>query len=320
MTSHTVQSAPPTPASSSRRPSVTEYLARQLEPRRTVSTLDQHHESREPCSFELARDIEPRDSGFSDDPIDRENMSSTPLLPPMLSSLRDLSDETLQSPLQSPSVAAHSETASLANVSIYSPVHQGLLTPPLSAKPSVTSFSVLPSSVYAGAEQDYWAIKLGHSNFDIDPKPYMPQHCNGESCIRLLEDWEAARIEYMRVVARVSEHYGPSSPTYKLTEAKWAEIDKEWRCNLDKANAEAEANGETPVSQCLAETQPLAKMPSLSDPNQPTKFPNVDEADIVGPMVQYVNIQQSAPKRTGFFGQLKGQTSMFSRSLFGARR
>lgn len=325
MTSYTVQSAPPTPGSSSWRPSITEYLTKQLEPRRSTSIAHQQSfpffdAGGESSFYEAPTASEAQNTGFTEDPIDREELSSTPLLPPLFSSLRPASDEALQSPLQSPSVASYSETASLANAPLDGPMSCGLLTPPLSAKPSVTSFGVLPSSVYSGPEQDHWAIRLGHANFDIEPKPYMPQQCTRATCRRLLDDWSSARVEYMRIVARVSEHYGPSSPTYKMTEAKWAEIDKEWRCNLDKANSEAEAHGETPVSQCLAETQPLAKMPSLSDPNQPTKFLNVDEADIVGPMVKYVNIQQLPTKRAGLFGLLKDQSSVLGRTLFGSRR
>ncbi|KAK5171280.1 uncharacterized protein LTR77_004424 [Saxophila tyrrhenica] len=320
VTNHTVQSAPPTPGSSSRRPSITEYLSRQLEPRRTISssnrrTLSFSNDTGEPSFLERIESREAWETQLSSDPVDREGNSSTPLLPPLLSSLRDPSDEALRSPLQSPSVATQSETAS-----IYSPVPHGLLTPPLSAKPSFTSFNVPPASTYAAPEKDYWAIKLGHANFDIEPRPYMPQQFTRESCRRLLKDWEAARVEYMRVIARVSEHYGPSSPTYSLTEEKWAEIDKAWRSNLDKANAEAEANGEIGVHQSLAETQPLAKMPSLSDPNQPTKFLNVDEANIVGPMVQYTKMQQTSPKRPSFFGVLKDPSSILNRSLFGSKR
>jgi hypothetical protein len=184
----------------------------------------------------------------------------------------------------------------------------------------MTSMRVRLPFSHTDEETDIWAIRLGHANFTIEPEPYYPPQCTGQACQRLLEGWETARVEYMRVIARVSEHYGPSSPTYRLTEEKWAEIDKKWHTNFDRANAEAEANGETPVTQCLAETQPLSKMPSLKDPNQPTKFLDVDEANIVGPMVQYVKIQQPSPKRTGFFNLLKDPSSIISRSVFTSKR
>lgn len=127
----------------------------------------------------------------------------------------------------------------------------------------------------------------------------------------------------MRIAARVNDAYGPSSPTYKLTEEKWAAIDKEWRSNLDKANAEAEANGEIPVSQCLAETQTQpAKTPALFDPQKPSKFLNVDDKDIVGPMVQYVKLNPApAPRKSSFLNVLKDPASMFGgRSLFGGSK
>lgn len=96
----------------------------------------------------------------------------------------------------------------------------------------------------------------------------------------------------MRQAARVSENYGVTSDIYKLTEQKWAEIDAIWRANHDLANAEAQASGQSdqPLAP-LAETQTLKKMPSLQDPKQPSKFPAIEEADIVGPMVQYAKIQ-----------------------------
>ena len=131
------------------------------------------------------------------------------------------------------------------------------------------------------------------------PEPYIPEICDRKSCNRLLDDWETARIEYMRQAARVSEHYGPTSRTYTLTEQKWSEIDIEWRNNLEEANAEAEARGEEPALQSLATTKPLGKMPSLTDPQQPDKFP-ANDGDIVGPMVQYSKIERRPSRKAAF--------------------
>jgi hypothetical protein len=309
-----VQSAPPTP-SYSRRPSASQSLASSLNPRQTAIFSEPQSVVYADSTFGAA--TAPEDIPASspvEEPVDR-SMSITPLLPPMLTNL-DASQEAFQSPLQSPTVASYSETASLR-----SPLPSGIMTPPLSSKPSVTSIGMRPHQFQPDEEPDYWSRMLGHANFDIEPQPYYPTQCTYETCRQLLRDWEAARVEYMRVAARVNEHYGPSSPTYRLTEEKWAEIDREWHTNLDRANAEAEANGETPVSQCLAETQPLSKMPSLVDPNQPAKFLNIAEADIVGPMVQYVKIQQPpSPKRAGIFNILKNHSSFMANSVFGMKR
>lgn len=170
-------------------------------------------------------------------------------------------------------------------------------------------------------EADYWAIKLGHANFHIKPEPYLPDVSNMQTCKRLLDDWESARVEYMRVTSRVSEHYGPTSQTYKLTEQKWAEIDDQWRSNLEQANAEAEANGEVTTFQTLAETQPLSKMPSLNDPQRPSKFPAVAEADIVGPMVQYAKVQRRPAKKPTLLKLFTDPSSLLGgRSAFSLRR
>ena len=170
-------------------------------------------------------------------------------------------------------------------------------------------------------EPDYWATKLGHANFHITPEPYLPEVCNLQACKRLLNDWEYARREYMRVAARVSEHYGPTSQTYKLTEQKWSEIDTLWRSNHESANAEAGANSETTLYQPLAETQPLSKMPSLNGPQQPDKFLAVTESDIVGPMVQYAKIQRRPSKRPAILKLFTDPSSLLGgRSAFGLRR
>lgn len=61
--------------------------------------------------------------------------------------------------------------------------------------------------------------------------------------------------------------------------------------------------------QPLAEHAPLAKLPSLNDPNNVGKFPKLDEADIVGPMVQYAQITTQASRRTAFLKFFRGLRS-----------
>lgn len=125
----------------------------------------------------------------------------------------------------------------------------------------------------------------------------------------------------MRLVARTGEHYGPTSQTYKFTEEKWAEIDGKWRAYHETANTEAGASTDNTRYQPLAETQPLSKMPSLNDPEQPAKFPRIDEADIVGPMVQYAKIQRRPSKKPAFLKLFTDPTSLLGgRAVFGLRR
>ena len=114
----------------------------------------------------------------------------------------------------------------------------------------------------------------------------MPDECNLQTCGRLREDWESARSAYLRQAARIREHHGPTSETFRLTEQKWAEIDAKWRANQEKANQKAEVSAHSPQFQPLAEAQAVSSMPALNDPQRPSKFPAVDEAEIVGPMVQ----------------------------------
>ncbi|KAK3722682.1 hypothetical protein LTR37_002253 [Vermiconidia calcicola] len=331
-----VRSAPPSRESSVRRPSISQSLASHLGPRQTFITPERQIDSAycdtwAPPPTRPSESLDIPHSCYSEDPIDREGRSSTPLLPPLLSELRNSKNGEQQPSSSSSSIAAKRSSAPVSDVQALSPMLNGMPTPPLSAKPSVASFGMGRSShvhsrsdvapMSKSEEPDQWAIRLGHANFEIEPRPYLPQICNRESCNRLLQDWEAARVEYMRVAARVSEHYGPSSRTYKLTEEKWSEIDYLWRMNLRRANAEAEANGQTPTLQSLAETQPLAKIPSLVDPQQPEKFLKVAEADIVGPMVQYSKIQQPpSPKKTSFVKLFTDPSSLFGRSSPGARR
>lgn len=338
----TVRSAPASRTSSVRLPSMRQSLAAHFEPAHPATPPSTPVES-QTGENELSR---PR--GLSrpqkpmkvmipaptEDPIDRQELASTPLLPPMMAEhlSRSMEELQMQSPLQSPKVAEPGVTSSLMGTPTMTPTQGGMPTPPLSSKPSVSSFQVArsalalhPSSeippMAISEETDEWAIKLGHANFHIQPEPYLPEDCDLQACKRLLDDWEAARMEYMRQAARISEHYGPTSQTYKFTEQKWAEIDSQWRSYHEKANAEAGASTDDTYYQPLAETQPLSKMPSLNDPQQPSKFLNIEEADIVGPMVKYAKIQRRPSRRPAFLKLFTDPASLLGgRSALGLRR
>ncbi|WPH01076.1 Hypothetical protein R9X50_00391100 [Acrodontium crateriforme] len=316
------RSAPPSRTSSLRLPSIRRSLASHAESNSGPVTppftpIDAQSEPNELTGSEatpkapiksLEISIPERES--LEEPIDRQELASTPLLPPMMLNHLSHSSEELQSPLQSPSIADHS----MACTPISTPVLPSCLTPPLSAKPSTASINQIRSNHTAmlstdisplsiSDEYDPWAIKLGHANFHIYPEPYYPEVCNQQTCMRLRDDWEDATREYMRQAVRVGEHYGPTSHTYKLTEQKWGEIDAQWRANHERANAEAQASGDATAttSQALPETQPLSKMPSLNDPQKPAKFPRIDDADIVGPMVQYATKVPRQPSKRSVF-------------------
>lgn len=267
-----------------------------------------------------------------DDTIDHLELVSTPLLPPMMAEHRPLSTEELQSPLQSPRNAERSAPTSIAGSPTRTSMLPSIPTPPLSAKASAASLqpnhfplALRPSVDIPGmktsGKPDPWADKLGHANFHITPQPYFPEVCCLPACKRLLDDWESARLDYMQTARRVSEHYGPTSQTYKLTEQKWAEIDAQWRTYHERANAEAEASQKTAMYQPLAETQRLDTIPTLNDPEQPAKFPKVDEADIVGPMVQYTKVPEQKSRKPMLLKLFTDPVSLLGgRSPFGIRR
>ena len=312
-----VRSAPPSRTPSARHRSLKQSLESHLEPHETMLLFAPREKtwstaSPTPSSPTLpeAFDI-PIYEGF-EDPIDRKELASTPLLPPLLNELQNYREETLQSPLQSPSVASPSTATSFADTPLTSPIMACPWTPPLSAKASVTSFhgtysNYTPASVSSMVqsgnveELEYLTLKLGHANIHVLPEPYMPERCDQVSCDRLLADWEAARIDYMNQAYAVSTNYGPNSGTYKLNSEKWKLIDRQWELNVAQARAEAEALGETPKQDVLAETKSISQMPSLPfDPSNPEKFPSTGENGPVGPMVQFVKPQRTPSKKKNF--------------------
>lgn len=192
------------------------------------------------------------------DKADESGLSTTPLLPPAMLILerRDSDAPSIQSPLQSPTVAEISRSPDRA-----------------SAVPSRSSrVSIIPSTEIPDLdieEPDEWSAKLGHANYHISPEPYRPDG-DKASCLQFSADWEAARKAYAEHADHISEHYGATSQTYKLTEQKWAAIDALWKDNY-----------------MTIKQHDLADVPMFED--HPT---------IVGPMVQYpAKTQPKASRR-----------------------
>jgi hypothetical protein len=262
-----------------------------------------------------------------DEPFDREKLASTPLLPPMMTAIHH-EDVPAASPLQSPTIAESGASFSSPNSPLGTPQLRGLSSPPLSSKPSISSFTraragTLPTSTSSPIDistlilanpNDKWAQKLGHANFNIEPEPYLPEICNAESCRQLVSDWELARIHYFRHQHRTIEHFGMNSKTYKLTEEKWAEIDAQWKKNNDFATQLAAKCSNDAVPITPTEPAPIVAMPAL---HNEAKFPKLGDQDIVGPMVQVAARIQSPPRRNpGFlklFNDIKIPTSLFGR-------
>ncbi|KAF2218580.1 hypothetical protein BDZ85DRAFT_80365 [Elsinoe ampelina] len=302
---HGVRSAPASRAPSIRSPSVTKSLASNIDvsdfamdspPIPEVPALPQHIHSFQPTPSDISLSTQ------VEDPIDRKALASTPLLPPCMMERKQSETGSVQSPLQSPTVADQPMfTFPSASVT---PVASTVQSPTLSTRPSTASFAYSQSrnSIEMGPTgpfehlADEWADRLGHANFDIWPAPYLPAVYDLESCRTLVEDWESARKQYLVHANRVSEDYGPTSNTLKMTEQKWSAIDAAWKENNEKTLERARAQGiDVDNVQRLSEQPTLAKIPSLP---KPTIL--ADNGEIVGPMVTYVSRIKPMPKKNAF--------------------
>jgi hypothetical protein len=253
------------------------------------------------------------------EPTEHEAFATTPLLPPLMTGASaNINQVTMQSPLQSPSVAESTDafSGSVTPIDAISAAQlSGMPSPPLSTKPSISSFHrvsrpghLFPSSdippILIGDPNDEWADKLGHANFTIHPEPYIPITFDLEACRQLRADWDLARCNYTKHLVRTGEHYGATSKTYHLTEQKWLYIDEIWRSNNDltiantvenSADAFATLKHTTLDSDCNRNT--MTKIPSLNDPLSEGKFPKLGDQDIVGPMVQVAAQLQRTPSK-----------------------
>ena len=251
---------------------------------------------------------------------DPDNLATTPLLPPLMVAFpAHVADAPVQSPLQSPTIAAARDSFFVGNAPTDNAPLPGLPSPPLSSRPSVSSIhrqkvaqTTAPSELrpmVVGGPTDEWTNKLGHANFIIYPQPHVPDVLDSEACNKMRADWDMARCNYMKHLVRTGEHYGVTSKIYKLTEEKWADVDLQWKRNSELLVAKA-GEGDFPamsLSQSSIEPAPLLKMPSLNDPRSDGKFPKLGDEDIVGPMVQIASQFQRRPSRkAAFFKFLRG--------------
>lgn len=294
----------------------------QLPPTPTKSVFD----SRDDLSLTAPIDIDKanRKSGEHEEAI-----ATTPLLPPLrMDASANTKQVSMQSPLQSPSVAdigdAFSGTVTPID-GITTPQLPGMPSPPLSTKPSISSFHrvnrpghLVPSSeippILIADLNDEWANKLGHANFTIYPEPYIPEAFDLEACRQIRSNWDLARCNYTKHLVRTGEHYGVTSKTYKLTEAKWASLDATWRKNNELTITKTVESGSDAFATLKHATlgnsndsNIMTKIPSLNDPRSGGKFPQLGDEDIVGPMVRgpmvraAAQLQRSPSKKAKIF-------------------
>ncbi|KAK4096610.1 hypothetical protein N658DRAFT_511076 [Parathielavia hyrcaniae] len=229
--------------------------------------------------------------------------ATTPLLPPLVIeavvSPTQVPASLPTSPLQSPSMIPSSAPELPAT-------NKTFPTPPLSGKPSVCSlrrrgtisstFGDAPSPLPSCFDhQDSWSDRLGHANFTIEPRPYVPETVDLATLQAFRADWNLARTNYAKHLVRTGEHYGSTSKTYGLTQAKWAELELEWQRNEDdlvQRLGELWKGDPSVVSQLRRRTAeeklpppPLSIPQMLSDDG---KFPELGDVEIVGPMVREV--------------------------------
>ena len=263
-------------------------------------------------------DVKKANANFHDGEDESDTLATTPLLPPMMAQFPSgISDEPLQSPLQSPKIVESPTAIEFPNLT---PAFSGLPSPPLSTKPSVSSFhrrQLLPSAeippIVLADPQDEWANKLGHANFTIHPEPYLPEATDPSACKQFRADWDTARCNFMKHLARTGEHYSTTSKVHQLTEEKWAQTDAVWRRHnevvLSRTADRADAPTPLPpkASSPPEPLAPLMKIPSTNGPRSEGKFPKVGEEGIVGPMVQEKPmVQQRSSRKRAFWKFLQG--------------
>jgi len=309
-----------TSGNTSNRSSVSnsKYFEHQMPPTPTKSIFG----SRENLAPLTTIDIERANRGSADV---EEKLATTPLLPPlMIDASANIKQATMQSPLQSPTVAETSDSFSGAVTpidSITTPQLFGIPSPPLSTKPSISSFHRVtlnrPSQLVASSEipginlgdpVDEWSHKLGHANFNIHPEPYVPEVFDLEACRQLRANWDLARCNYTKHLVRTGEHYGVTSNTYKHTQEKWTAMELKWKYNNDLTIANTVDNSSDPFATLKHTTlgdagnnNIMSKLPSLNDTRFAGKFPLLGDEDIVGPMVRATSQLQRCPSKKAKF-------------------
>ncbi|CRK46356.1 hypothetical protein BN1723_007010 [Verticillium longisporum] len=132
------------------------------------------------------------------------------------------------------------------------------------------------------------------------------------------------------------ENYGQTSKIYALTEAKWAEIDREWRDAHERTLRQVPSKTEDPLPNFVsvrsatqsssrsrsrgrgrgragsahAAPAPMAMIPRLADAEG--KFPSRGDEDIVGPMVRdaYMMRAVSEDRKGRFWRQLADRVGL----------
>jgi hypothetical protein len=233
-------------------------------------------------------------------------LATTPLLPPVFTGLA-MRDSLIHSSLQSASIAP-TQFGISGRVSLDGVRLSCLPSPPLSTKPSLASIrqrsrantatgpllNEVPTLQMLDEYQDPWAAKLGHADFSIYPEPYLPGIVDVGSYLEFRKNWDQARTNYAKHLARTIEHYGSTSRVFNLTEEKWAFVDQSWKNHnealsqmlapsLPKKSEDDSAMTDAALTDAVLE-KPVTRIviPHIDDNSG--KFPELGDGDIVGPM------------------------------------
>ena len=232
--------------------------------------------------------------------------ATTPLLPPIFTELAK-KDGPVHSPLQSPAIAP-TRLAINERISMDVPPLASLPSPPLSTKPSIASIrqrsrantatgptlGEVPVLQMLDEYDDPWASQLGHADFSIHPEPYLPGFVDLASYTEFRANWDQARINYAKHLARTIEHYGSTSRVFRLTEEKWGSIDKSWKSHNDALSQmlapllaktderDTKMTDSSPTGTVLE--KPITRIIIPATEDKPGKFPELGDGDIVGPM------------------------------------
>jgi hypothetical protein len=229
-------------------------------------------------------------------------IATTPLLPPVFTELA-MKESPIHSPLQSPSIAPTQTFRPSMDV----PPTSSLPSPPLSTKPSLVSIrqrsrantatapplAEIPPLQMLDDHEDFWASRLGHADFSIHPEPYLPGVVDLASYTEFRANWDQARTNYAKHLARTIEHYGSTSKVFKLTEDKWSSVDQAWKGHdyaltrmLAPILARASENDtdmmDAPSGAMLEKPVTRIIVPAIDDKSG--KFPELGDGEIVGPM------------------------------------
>lgn len=253
-------------------------------------------------------ELHPVDAGKS---LERErNLAATPLLPPLLTENLNRMEAAV-SPLQSPTVAnpqrdpmqevaiSSSIPLPLSSKTSISSFHPGFGSGPASGPSSIVTQTVVmsplasPMSELASPmpnmiERDEWSDQLGHANFTIMPCPYHPATIDLDALNSFCADWDQARVNFTRHLCRTGEHYGTTSNTYQLTQAKWADTERRWLSIHDELirhmiqSGHQEVGAAEQLRRGRQDDIPPSAIPRMLEAEG--KFPERGDVDIVGPM------------------------------------